>query len=71
VDGYNIPQSVLDAHEALQGDGPVNAIFPNFEIPSQWRYNLGLEHYFANDWKMTVDVIHSRVQDEWCGRTSA
>ena len=64
VDGYNIPQSVLDTHETLRGDGPVNAIFPNFEIPSQWRYNLGIEHYFANDWRMTVDVIHSRVQDE-------
>jgi hypothetical protein len=64
VDGYNIPQSVLDRHTTLRGDGPVNAIFPNFEIPSQWRYNLGLEHYFPGDWKMTVDLIYSQVKDE-------
>ena len=64
VDGYNIPQSVLDRHTTLRNDGPVNAIFPNFEIPSQWRYNLGIEHWFANDWKLTADLIYSRVKDE-------
>jgi hypothetical protein len=64
VDGYNIPQSVLDRHTTLRNDGPVNAIVPNFEIPSQWRYNLGIEHWFGNDWKLTADLIYSRVKDE-------
>jgi hypothetical protein len=64
VDGYNIDQDVLDAHTLLRGDGPVNAIFPNFEVPSQWRYNLGLEHYFPGEWKMTVDLMYSDVKDE-------
>ncbi len=62
VDGYNIPQSVQD--KLLPGDGAVNAIFPNFEVPSQWRYNLGIEHYFADDWKLTIDLMHSEVEKE-------
>jgi hypothetical protein len=64
VDGYQIPQSMIDRLSTLRGDGAVNALFPNFKIPSQWRYNLGIEHYFADDWKMTVDLMHSDVQDE-------
>ena len=64
VDGRNIPATVLARHTTLRGDGPVNALFPNFKIPSQWRYNLGIEHYFANDWRMSIDMMHSDVKDE-------
>ncbi len=64
VDGYNIPQSVQDAHTLLRGDGGVNAIHPDYEIPSQWRFNLGVEHIFANDWKVKADVLYSQVKDE-------
>jgi outer membrane receptor for ferrienterochelin and colicin len=64
VDGYQLPQTMLDRLATLRGDGAVNAIFPSFKIPSQWRYNLGLEHYFADEWKLTVDLMHSRVKNE-------
>ena len=64
VDGYNINATVLAAHGALRGDGNVNAVRPDFEIPSQWRFNLGVEHTFENDWKLTSDVMYSTVKDE-------
>ena len=64
VDGFDIPQEVLDAHTLLRGDGPVNAVDPDFEIPSQWRYTLGLEHRFETGWRVTTDVILSKVKDE-------
>jgi hypothetical protein len=64
VDGYNLPQSVLDRLALQRNDGAVNAIFPNFESPSQWRYNLGVEHWFENEWKISADLIYSRVKDE-------
>jgi hypothetical protein len=64
VDGYNLPQSVLDRLALQRNDGAVNAIFPNFEAPSQWRYNLGVEHWFENEWKVSADLIYSRVKDE-------
>jgi outer membrane receptor for ferrienterochelin and colicin len=69
--GY-IPQTVLDCVDAdttstesrCVHDSTTNAIDPNFKIPSQWRYNLGIEHYFPNDWKMTADLMYSDVKNE-------
>lgn len=64
VDGYEIPQVVLDANAARRGDGPVNAIDPGFEVPSQFRWNLGFTHALPWDIEMTADLLYSRVNDE-------
>jgi hypothetical protein len=64
VDGFDIPQDVLDASAAKRGDGPVNAIDPGFEVPSQYRWNLGVSHTLPWDIEMTADLIYSRVNDE-------
>ena len=62
--GFDIPQDVLDFNAAQRGDGPVNAIDPNFAIPSQYRWNLGITHTLPWDIEMTADLIYSRVRDE-------
>jgi len=62
VDGYNIPADVQATLSA--GDGQVSAIDPNFKIPSQWRYDLGVEHYFPGEWKLTADLMYSEVKQE-------
>ena len=62
--GFDIPQAVLDFNAAQRGDGPVNAIDPDFEIPSQFRWNLGITHMLPWDIEMTADLIYSRVNDE-------
>ena len=64
VNGFTLPAQVLADHTLLRGDGGVNALDPAFEIPSQWRFNLGAEHTFDNDWKLTGDVMYSTVKDE-------
>ncbi|HEY5560078.1 MAG TPA: carboxypeptidase regulatory-like domain-containing protein [Steroidobacteraceae bacterium] len=64
MNGFDIPQEVQDFHETLRGDGPVNAVDPDFEIPSQYRWNLGIKHTLPWDVEMTADVIVSRVKDE-------
>jgi hypothetical protein len=64
INGFELPQAVLDYHATLRGDGPVNALDPDFEVPSQWRYNLGLEHVFDSGWRLNTDIIYSRVKDE-------
>jgi len=64
VTGYDIPQDVLDANAARRGDGPVNAIDPGFDVPSQYRWNLGVAHALPWDIEMTADVLYSRVNDE-------
>jgi len=64
VDGFDLPQEVLDFHSGLQNDGPVNAIDPNFEVPSQYRWNLGVKQTLPWDIEMSADLIISRVKDE-------
>lgn len=64
VDGFDLPQNVLDFHSSQRNDGPVNAVDPNFEIPSQYRWNLGVKRTLPWDIEMTADVILSRVKDE-------
>ena len=60
----DIPQGVLDYAATLRNDGPVNAIDPDFEVPSQYRWNLGFTHALPWDVEMTADLIYSRVNDE-------
>jgi Carboxypeptidase regulatory-like domain/TonB dependent receptor/TonB-dependent Receptor Plug Domain len=62
--GYDIPQEVLDFNSMLQGDGAVNSIDPDFEIPSQYRWNLGIQHTLPWDIELTADLIYSRVKQE-------
>jgi hypothetical protein len=62
--GFDIPQYVLDFNATQRNDGAVNAIDPDFEIPSQYRWNLGVKHTLPFDIEMTADIIYSRVHDE-------
>ncbi|HEY7753139.1 MAG TPA: carboxypeptidase regulatory-like domain-containing protein [Steroidobacteraceae bacterium] len=64
IDGFDLPPEVLTFHSGLQNDGPVNAVDPAFEVPSQYRWNLGVKHMLPWDIEMSADVIYSRVKDE-------
>jgi hypothetical protein len=68
VDGFNVP---LVAQNALvAGDGDVNALDPNFEIPSTWKLSLGFEKttdlpglgVFGENWDFSGDMIYSSVK---------
>ena len=66
VDGFDIPLPVQQLLAA--GDGPVNAVDPNFEIPSSWKYNLSLVRKFdlgalGDDWRVQTDLIYTKVKD--------
>ncbi|WP_086608469.1 TonB-dependent receptor [Erythrobacter donghaensis] len=71
--GTGIPQSLVDAIRTTgTAASPTNAIDPNFNPPSQWRFS-GSVDYEANlgplgdGWNLGVDVIYSQVKDalEW------
>jgi hypothetical protein len=64
VNGFDIPQAVLDFNATLRGDGPVNAIDPQFEVPSQYRWNLGVQHTLPWEIEMKADWIYSQVKEE-------
>ncbi len=44
VDFTSVPQTAQDA--LMQGAGSTNQIDPNFELPSDWRYQIGTELVF-------------------------
>lgn len=69
VDGHLIPAPILAAQGGLSGDGPVNAIDPDYDIPSSWRYNLGIEHYFdlgalGSNYRLSADLLYTAVRDQ-------
>jgi len=66
VDIRNVPAAVQA--RLAEGDGEVNAIDPDFDIPSSWRYNLAVDHQFdlgalGDGWNVTAEVLYTDVQD--------
>ena len=64
VNGFEIPQEVLDLNATQRGDSSVNAIDPAFDVPSQYRWNLGVKHTLPWYIQLTADWTWSRVKDE-------
>ncbi len=72
-DGVNLPQPILDAVTASgsQGQGRVDALDPNYKIPSIVRTSLGFEKvdidlsrvWLGEGWDMGVDLLHSVTND--------
>jgi hypothetical protein len=71
--GTGIPQALIDAiRTAGTSTAPTNAIDPDFEAPSQWRFSASVDYeadlgFLGDGWNFGVDVIYSRVKDalEW------
>lgn len=66
VDGRTIP--TLVQQQLAAGDGSVNAVDPNFNIPSIWKFNLGVDHSFdagfiGDDYTVTAEVVFGQVKD--------
>ncbi|MFT5163884.1 MAG: hypothetical protein ACI9FJ_002481 [Alteromonadaceae bacterium] len=66
-DGRTTPPEVL---ESLAGgsNADTNSVHPDFEIPSMWKFNLGVERrqdlgFMGEDWLLTADVLVSEVKD--------
>ncbi len=61
IDGFNPPADFQS--QLLAGDGEVNAVDPNFKIPTFLRANFGIEHEFAGGWNVLLDYIYSKAYD--------
>jgi hypothetical protein len=60
------PTAAFDNFQQYIGfdpDGSVDAIAPDFEILSTWKYSLGAEYVFGDDWVVAADVVLSEVND--------
>lgn len=61
TDGFNPPAGA--AGLLVAGDGEVNAIDPDFEIPRFLRANLGFDHMFDFGPRLMLDYIYSKSYD--------
>jgi outer membrane receptor for ferrienterochelin and colicin len=62
--GYGIPSDLVEA--ARLGDGrnfEINYLDPDFEIPSEWKFALGMTHVTESDYVFEADIIYSIFQN--------
>lgn len=62
-----VPASANTRLQAV-GEGFVNALDPNFKIPSSWKYSLSVDQsvdipYLGDDFLFTAEVIYTAVKD--------
>ena len=65
-DGRAIPAVVQQ--QLVAGNGDVNAVDPNFKIPSTWKFNLGADRtldlgMLGDGYLITADLIYGQVKD--------
>jgi hypothetical protein len=71
--GTGIPQSLIDAIRTTgTAAAPTNALDPDFEVPSQWRFSASFDYeanlgFLGDGWNFGADVIYSKVNNalEW------
>jgi len=62
--GYGIPSELFDAVAMGVGDNfEINYLDPNFDLPSEWKFSLGVTHVFPSDYVFTADVLFTRGND--------
>jgi len=44
-------------------DAATDALSPDFEILSTWKYSIGAEYVFGDDWLINADLVLSSVED--------
>ena len=58
--GYGIPQELFDAVASGVGDNfEINFLDPDFDIPSEWKFALGMTHTFPGDWVVNADLLYT------------
>ncbi|MDH3645853.1 MAG: TonB-dependent receptor [Gammaproteobacteria bacterium] len=60
--GQFIPQDVLDALANEAPDGSVNALRPDFEIPTTWKFSIGVAHEIK-EWVLSADFLYNKLEN--------
>ena len=61
--GQFIPQDVLDSLASEAPDGSVNALSPDFEIPTTLKVSLGAAYGFDNGWVVSADMLYNDLEN--------
>ncbi|MEZ5936879.1 MAG: carboxypeptidase regulatory-like domain-containing protein [Hyphomonadaceae bacterium] len=67
---FDVPQEGIDYIAGAAGVGSVNALDPNFKIPSEWKVALGTtinfdtgKPWLGDDWTVQLDFLHSKTNE--------
>jgi len=60
---WNVPQDQFDAVASGSTDGNVDAIDPNFKLPSQWKFALGATYELGDGYIINGDILYTKSQD--------
>lgn len=61
---FNPPQCLVDAVAFASPNSGVNALDPDFKVPSQWRLNLGTTWILPYDFLLNADLLYSKGEDD-------
>ena len=64
--GYGIPQALYDFVEDAPTDGSASnvvAVDPGFEVPTEWKYALGLTYLAPGDYLVQADLLYTKKKD--------
>lgn len=59
----NAAYTYLQPFIGFNPDVDVDAFSPDFEILSTWKYSIGAEYVFGDDWIVNADLVFSDVND--------
>ena len=60
---YNPPQCLVDAVFNAEPNFGVNALDPNFEIPQNWKVNLGTVWEIGDGYTMNADLLYTEADN--------
>lgn len=62
--GWGIPSELFNAVAGGTGDNfEINYLDPNFDIPSEWKFALGITHIFPGDYVLSADFLLTEGND--------
>ena len=62
--GWGIPSPLHDDITAGSGSNfEINYLDPNFDLPSEWKFALGVTHVFPGEYVLTADYLYSRGEN--------
>ncbi|WP_105173374.1 TonB-dependent receptor [Pseudoalteromonas sp. T1lg122] len=64
--GYEVPQEMYDevANTVIgSGDSSVNAVDPDFEMPSEWKYSVGATYTTEDEYVFSLDYLFTKRKD--------
>ncbi|WP_441002479.1 TonB-dependent receptor [Pseudocolwellia agarivorans] len=61
--GYDIPVQSIEAVSTGTADSSTNSTDPDFEIPSEWKYSLGLTYVTESEYVITADYLFTDKKD--------